>query len=587
MNRDKSLRKILLSVFSLFAFLVISVAITARLWLSGDSTYLVIGGLLPWSDSHGHTFSGLHLLQEGTLDVFGTRRSLSAAFSATRLLLGGLSLQGALLVQALLFGIAVFLAARAVLRTHGRLAATILSALCLFAAQETLPTSLSETSGVIFGAVALAILWQALGAASFRLYALGVLVLAVGLNIRPGDLAILPLCIVAAAYFFPGRGTRWKAVGLAALAVLAASGAAMAWGLAFGNPAGAPQANFAYTLYGLSVGQDWSAGFRDHPDLLQRLAVEQERVVSGFLFDRAVANILADPRPLIGQCLTNLGHYLVSTPLSGYHGGMGGSSFLTAALSVAVLLSARRSAFDALVALGVVSTFLSAGLVYGDGGWKSASTLFPFWAAAVALTSDRAIAGLQGWLARRWGRSSPLPRDGRPTGGVLVAPLFGCALVLSAVFLPAAAAVTGLARQPVAGKAGIMAEPSCPEGQDGIVLQPGFPTATLRLHPGGLPGPHLVPDLGIDDFRRGLEHSQSEIAPHLKDVPVGFTVSYVYDLRQDRPELSRWALRAVYLVAPAGLIPASGGLVAVCGTPVPVSSFGPRLLRAVSARPLP
>lgn len=578
-------RRVIFPIISLIIFVSASISVTARLWVSGDSTYLVIGGLLPWSDSHGQAFSGLHLLQEGTLDVFGTRRSLSAAFSATRMLLGGLSLQGALLVQALLFGTAVFLAARAVLRTHGWLAAVILSVLCLFAARETLPTSLSETSGVIFGAAALAILWQALGAGSLRLYALGVLVLAVGLNIRPGDLAILPLCIVAAAYFFPRRGTRWKAVGLSALAVLAASGAAMAWGLAFGNPAGAPQANFAYTLYGLSVGQDWGAGFRDYPDLLPRLAVEQERVISGFLFDRAVANILADPRPLIGQCLANLGHYLVSTPLSGYHGGMGGSSFLTAALSVAVLLSARRSAFDALVALGVVSTFLSAGLVYGDGGWKSASTLFPFWAAAVALTAVRAVAVLQGWLIRR--RSAPIPGNGRSTGGASAAPLFGCALVLCAVFLPAAAAVTGLVRQPVPGQAGLGTEPSCPEGQDAIVLRPGFPTATLRLHPPESSGPHLVPDLGIDDFRRGLEHSQSEIAPHLKDVPAGATVSYVYDLRQDRPELSRWALRAVYLVAPAGLIPASGGLVAVCGTPVPVSSFGPRLLRAVSARPLP
>ncbi|AWB08105.1 hypothetical protein A6A40_24030 (plasmid) [Azospirillum humicireducens] len=552
----------------------------------------MIGGLLPWSDSHGHAFSGLHLLQEGALDVFGTRRSLSSAFSATRLLLGGLSLQGALLVQALLFGIAVFLAARAVLRTHGWLAAAILSALCLFAAQETLPTSLSETSGVIFGAVALAILWQALGAGSVRLYALGVLVLAVGLNIRPGDLAILPLCVVAAAYFFPGRGTRWQAVGLAALAVLAASGAAMAWGLAFGNPAGAPQANFAYTLYGLSVGQDWGAGFRDHPDLLQRLAVEQERVVSGFLFDRAVANILADPRPLIGQCLANLGHYLVSTPLIGYHGGMGGTSFLTAALSVAVLLSIRRSAFDTLVALAIVSTFLSAGLVYGDGGWKSASTLFPFWAAAIALTASGIVTGLRGWLARRSGRSFPIPSapislDGRSAGGVAAAPLFGCVLVLFAVFVPAVAAVTGLARQPVPGKAGMAAVPDCPEGQDGIVLRPGFPTATLRLHPSGPSSPHLVPDIGIDDFRRGLEHSQSEVVPYLKDVPAGFSVSYVYDLRQDRPELSRWALRAVYLVAPTGLVPASGGLIAVCGTPVSVSLFGPRLLRATSARPLP
>lgn len=555
----------------LAACLVLAVGVLASAWLTARSSPFLIGGLLPVSDAQGFLFSGLHVLYDGGLDITGARRPLASLYSAGRLLFGGQSLQGAMLFQALLLGVAGWLFAGALWRVQGPVAAVAGFGLVLAAASPGIAAGLSDTGGIVFGLTAFALMARGMAGGACALYAFGVFVLTLGLAIRPGDFAIVPLCAPFAALVFGGR--RIKAAGLALAAAAAGIAVALLAGVAFGHPDGMPQANFYYTLYGMSVGQDWAAAFRDIPDLGARLESEGERVVALAVRDLALRTILADPGPFIGRFLANLTGWLLSTPLVGFLGNMGPRSGLTAVVAVVAVLCWRRSVVDRLAVLGVVSTFLSAGISYGDGGWKAALAVSGFWIAPIALLTARLLEMI---IFRRY-KCLPVRRGqeaaGPPAGAAAV---FGGFLVLLATVIPAGVIVSGLLRPHPP-------QPQAACGAGGIVLRAGFPDATLHVVDNGWPF-SFAPVVRVDDFRRNLLAAANEYSGLLAETPAGKKIVYAYDVTQDAPHL-RPMMRLVVMVADETLALPAGRYVAVCGTLSRATPWatGPRLLTDVTA----
>jgi hypothetical protein len=149
----------------IFMMLMISFLVTIPLfwtWLQVKGSYFLVGGLIPWSDAHGYFFGGLHLLYSGSVDTFNTRRPLIAGFMATKLLLSGQSLQGVLVLQAVATGFGCVLAARALSRSHGVAAGVVMFALLLLFIWPFVPTTMTESVGLTFGATGFALLWRGL-----------------------------------------------------------------------------------------------------------------------------------------------------------------------------------------------------------------------------------------------------------------------------------------------------------------------------------------------------------------------------------------------------------------------------------------
>lgn len=569
---DNACRAAFSSWLSLAACVALAWAVLAAAWITAQSSPFLIGGLLPVSDALGFMFSGLHALYAGALDVTGARRPLAAIYSAGRLLAGGQSFQGAMLFQATLLGGAGWLFARELWRAHGPAAGLTGFALALAVVYPNIATGLSDTGGVIFGLTAFALMWRAVTLQSWALYAWGVFILTMGLAIRPGDFALLPLSVLFAAGFFAGR--RAAATGGALVAGLAGIAAAFAAGALFGDPRGMPQANFYYTLYGMSVGQDWAAAFRDIPDLAARLESEGERIVAIHVRDIALHNILTAPGPFIGRFADNLAGWLLSTPLVGFLGHTGPRSGLTAALCVTTLLLWRRGPHEKLTAVGVASTLLSAGISYGDGGWKAALTASPFWIAAIVLPLA--------WLTRRNAdpAASRFGRDRDPQAGTLLLVGFGGGLALLATLLPAGFIASGVLHpQPPQPRA------VCDGGRGGIILRAGYPGAVLHVVDDALPF-SFAPAVRVSDFRRNLLASGNEFAALLADVPAGKKIIYAYDVTQD-PDLKP-VMRLVVAVADETLALPAGGYVALCGDMRRATEWatGPRLMTNVATAPI-
>src|SRR5947207_1728034 len=83
-------------------------------WETGKGSYGMAGGVIPYGDGALYFGGAQRLLFNGSLDDWNSRRPLSTLFLAVELAATNLDLRLSLVIQALLVGIACYLAARVV-----------------------------------------------------------------------------------------------------------------------------------------------------------------------------------------------------------------------------------------------------------------------------------------------------------------------------------------------------------------------------------------------------------------------------------------------------------------------------------------
>jgi len=252
-------------------------------WFGWKANSQVICGTVPVSDSSSYYISAQTFLREGLLDAKAQRRPLNAIMTSLWLFLSGDNFKLSLLIQALAFSVAAFLASAVVAAMHGVRVALLLFALFLVLAEPYLPTTLSETNGIIFGMLALVGFLFGLQRKSLFSYCCGAFFLAVGLAIRPSALFVLPCVVVAGCMIF-GAGRRLRFVVVLALlssAVLLPSGISILLNRAMGHGEGGFNGNLSYTIYGLVAGgKGWGQYEKDHPRTLDGLGeAEQSHVI--------------------------------------------------------------------------------------------------------------------------------------------------------------------------------------------------------------------------------------------------------------------------------------------------------------------
>ncbi|MBI4875292.1 MAG: hypothetical protein HY822_11725 [Acidobacteria bacterium] len=197
----------------------------AQSWAAGHSLEdggFMWAGLIPVHDSY-YYWNGVNHLERGEgLDPIGTRRPLNIAYFLLRHTLSGGSLAADLLIQAAVLGLACFLAARQTGAIFGRLAGLFLFLSMYEFAYGWAPTTMTESFGLTLGALALAVTLAGWARRNPLVYAVGMMLLAVGQNARGGVLLALPLLALAAPLRFGGAPrARLKALLLAVVAVAA------------------------------------------------------------------------------------------------------------------------------------------------------------------------------------------------------------------------------------------------------------------------------------------------------------------------------------------------------------------------------
>jgi hypothetical protein len=247
-------------------------------WLGWKANTLAICGVIPISDSASYYISAQTFLREAFLDPSGQRRPLNIVMTSLWLYFSGDDFKLLLLIQALAFSAAAFLATVVVAAVHGFRVGLLLFAFLLVFAEPYLPTMLSETNGIICGVLALVGFILALYRRSVFSYCFGAFFLAMGLAIRPSALIVLPCVVIAgSAIFGISRIKRVLVVASLITAVLLPSGISILLNNTMSHRDGALNSNLSYVVYGLVTGgRGWEQYQKDNPRRLDGLP-EAER----------------------------------------------------------------------------------------------------------------------------------------------------------------------------------------------------------------------------------------------------------------------------------------------------------------------
>lgn len=421
---------------------------------SGNAAFAALFGRIPWGDAHGHLEGAQRLLADGAFPYFSGRRPLNAAWLAVRLWLTGGRLEAALLVQAVLLGLAAFVAARAIGLRRGLAPAAAFFGLVLGLTSDTLPSAATEPLGVTLACASFAAMWApgARGRLAPALTSLWLLDLA--LQARPGAQLLLP-CLGLWVVWTCRAQWRRAALGVALIAL---SGVLLSASLnaLYGTSDASASSAGAYPFYGLVTGSNYRQIREDLGAELEQLPDERAR--TRLIYRRGWERLRADPGTAVRALGRNLRKFAGKTPAVLY--GVVSPQALVLSpweraepapevqvldrwlgrvlIGIAMLAFVRyawRSAWDERLfwlaaASGVV---LSAPVVYGDAGLRGLGASFPL------------LAGLLSVGLARGGRRPP---DARIVESRTTRVLAWSAAALVAVALAGPALAHASARRP-------------------------------------------------------------------------------------------------------------------------------------------
>ena len=374
-------------------------------WDNGGAAWWTVGGVVPFSDAMAYVGGAQRMLFDGQLDQFNSRRPLHATFLASEFAFTNFDLRTVLVIQAVLLGVASYLAARTIARDLGPLAGLALFAAIFGFARVGVQTASTETMGVTMGALAFACLWSAVRRPNIWLVAGGMFLLTFALNFRPGPVLLLLTLPLAFGWLLRGAArVNWRVLGLSVAAVIVGLATNYVAIFTFHGDAENLNANANYIIYGMAKGfpgwsedpPSWNRIDIDHPEIIEMSETERNRFVTA----RAREELRAHPGTFATSYVEGAGNYFSASAdyvMEPVPTGVLRLLVYAAALVLAAVVliarwrtSSRRVLLDAALFGGVVlalPSFVGA-WPYGDEaqwGWGTvgAGSYFPWWFGAV------------------------------------------------------------------------------------------------------------------------------------------------------------------------------------------------------------
>jgi hypothetical protein len=372
-------------------------------------------GRIPWGDAHGHIEGGLRLLGADRFGAYSERRPLHAAWLAVRLWLFDGDMGKALILQALVLGLAAFLLARSVGRRHGLWSGIACLALLQSFARGAVPCVVTEPLGMTLAAVGVTVLFSDRARSSLAFLAVGLFLLDAALAARPGPQFLTPAIALWAVL---GARHAWRRTAIVLVVALALSGLATR---ALNGLYGAGEADFvtypAFTLYGLTHGSNYRQVRADLGDDLSRYG--SERDLARLLYQRSLDRLRERPFDLVATLLSNEGKFFAKLPYNLSqtttlrHFLVAGPQMAEETVGHEALDMATALPFLGLAALGGVfyvgrradirtrwlwiaaalGILASVPFVYGDAGFRGLASAYPLLCVflAIGLTSAHRV----------------------------------------------------------------------------------------------------------------------------------------------------------------------------------------------------
>lgn len=256
-------------------------------WLSGISDYILLGGLLPFSDASGYFVDAQNILLGNEVSEFSGKRPIYAAMLSAITGIFGENLHHILIVQTtFLSGVLALLAIRSKQIYGAVFTAFFMATIWLFY-RRFIGETMTENLGLFLGCLGLCFMWRVCDErkSNYTLF-VGIFCLCVGLVSRAGPFFILPTLSVWAGFIFRDKpkGFSFSAFGVCVLAIV--SGFLLNRLLVQGLHIQSTMfSNFAYTLYGLIGGGDWKLALEVNPALLGMSLEDQSKEVYRMTWD--------------------------------------------------------------------------------------------------------------------------------------------------------------------------------------------------------------------------------------------------------------------------------------------------------------
>jgi len=338
-----------------------------RLWETGESTWNIVLGLLPWADAAQYYFDASRLLEGGLFSAFSGRRPLYASLLALLLKMSGQNLQIVLSVFTIINALAVFLFVEEINNELGSFSAIVALYLSQLFYRPFVGTVLTEQLGYPIGLLALVVLIRAVKTNKLWLFSLGMALLTYALLIRAGTFFVLPLLILFAVLYFAKNRQQYLRVLFVMVMALAIPVVSNLWlGQVAASPSAVEFSNFADTLYGQARGGvRWTQAAIDHPELASMAEPDRSRL----LYQLTFAEIKRNPLGLIRGSIKALVDFIRPGPLSAFgfltFGNKGVD--LVSQVSAALLFlfglwkswMDRRNSISALILIFWAGTFFS------------------------------------------------------------------------------------------------------------------------------------------------------------------------------------------------------------------------------------
>lgn len=349
-----------------------------------------LGGIFPRSDASAYYSGANFFLDTGFLDAWNTRRPLNTILFSIRLWLTNDNFKTALIIQALLCGMSCVLVTNCIARRFGKITGMITLFILFIFASVFIPTTLSETLGLTLGCLAFVFLWEAIQTKKKISFFNAGLMLIVSLNTRAGAFVLLPLLILWLGYHF-----NWKMSGVFITGLLSGLLFNIVLIKLYSDPmnTGAMHGNLAHTIYGLvSGGKTWSYAYIMFPELSSKPEAEFAK----FLYKEAFKQFKENPTLLLLGLLKGWGG-LMKGLISFFQPDFAGPfifklfirllGFLTYIFGIWRLINLYQSYKTeiGLVGITLLGMFLSAGIIWSDGGFRVFAATVPFFAVAIGI----------------------------------------------------------------------------------------------------------------------------------------------------------------------------------------------------------
>jgi hypothetical protein len=272
-----------------------------------DTNYFSIGGLVPHSDAIAYFGGTFDLAFTGRWNRVASTRPLAAAFRDLTVFAGGISYVCTLLVQAILLAGAFVLVLRSVVAWRGIWIATALMALLYGIVRPFLLTTMTEPLGLIWSLISLSFFIETFRQRSAYIAVVAFAALVCGLLTRMGSMFTIPfLMIWIVLSLARGRAPRFRvlAVLTGVLLLILAYNGLLAH--TFAAPDSHIGGNFSSIACGLAYGGDWAECLHIFdPEIREGRIADLDQ----FFLGEAARAFFADPTVAVRYMLQNMWLY--------------------------------------------------------------------------------------------------------------------------------------------------------------------------------------------------------------------------------------------------------------------------------------